>query len=329
MIRTVNWLLALALVCTFAYMACAKPGEITDPKQAMADPDFSVQGEYVGEGELPNGSKGKLGAQVIAQGGGGFRVVLYAGGLPGAGWKRDDVRFFLDGKTEDGVTTLSAENLGGTIADGKLTITDGDGKKTAQLSRTQRKSCTLGEKPPEGAVVLFDGSSNENFPGGKISEEGTLTAGVTSKPTFDGSYRLHLEFRLSWMPAARGQGRSNSGVYLHDCYECQVLDSFGLEGKDNECGGFYKVRQPDVNMCLPPMQWQTYDFDFTAPKYEDGKKVANARATVRHNGVVIHKDLEMPGGTPGRQKEGPGPRPLYLQGHGNLVQYRNVWVAPK
>ena len=131
------------------------------------------------------------------------------------------------------------------------------------------------------------------------------------------------------MPSARGQARSNSGVYLHDCYEIQVLDSFGLEGKDNECGGFYKLRKPDVNMCFPPLTWQTYDVKFTAPKYEDGKKVANARVEVRHNGVVIHPEFELPHATPGRQDEGPAPRPFYLQGHGNKVEYRNIWVKEK
>ena len=130
------------------------------------------------------------------------------------------------------------------------------------------------------------------------------------------------------MPDATGQARSNSGVYLHDCYEIQVLDSFGLEGKDNECGGIYSVSEPSVNMCFPPMTWQTYDIEFTAPVYEDGKKVKNACATIKHNGKVIHDNIELHG-TPGRQGEGPGPRPLHLQGHGNKVQYRNVWVKPR
>jgi hypothetical protein len=84
-----------------------------------------------------------------------------------------------------------------------------------------------------------------------------------------------------------------------------------------------------VNMCLPPMQWQTYDVDFTAPKYENGKKVANARVTIRHNGVIIHDNVELPKGTPGRLPEGPAPRSLYLQGHGNHVYYNNIWVAEK
>jgi hypothetical protein len=82
-------------------------------------------------------------------------------------------------------------------------------------------------------------------------------------------------------------------------------------------------------MCLPPLVWQTYDVDFTAPKFDpDGKKIAPARATVRHNGVVIHDNLEL-AWTPGREPEGPGPRAIHLQQHGNKVQYRNIWVKEK
>jgi len=325
MIRKINVLLLLVLISCFAYMAWARPKEITDPAEAKADPDFSVQGEYVGEGQLPGGAKGKIGSQVIALGGGKFRVVVYQGGLPGDGWKRGDPRLFLDGQRKDTVTELSGKELSGKIVGERMTLADPNGANKAELTRFERKSPTLGAKPPTGATVLFDGSGVENFDHGTISKEKTLCGGVTTKAVFDGSYKLHLEFRLSWMPEARGQGRSNSGVYLHDCYEVQVLDSFGLEGQHNECGGLYSIAQPKVNMCLPPMQWQTYDFDFTAPKYEDGKKVSNAKAIVRHNGVVIH-DVELPRGTPGRKGEGPGPRPLHLQGHGNHVQYRNIWV---
>ncbi len=329
MVPRVQFALMMMLVGTLACTASAAHQEVTDPEQAKADPDFAVQGEYVGEAVLPDVVKGKAGAQVIARGDGKFEVYLLAGGLPGDVWKRGDPRLRLEGQREGSATIVQGGELTGKIADGKMTLTDSQGKSRAELSRVERKSRTLGAKPPEGAVVLFDGSGEGYFPGARLSDDKNLIAGTTSKAEFNG-YRLHLEFRLSWMPGARGQGRSNSGVYIHDCYEIQVLDSFGLEGRDNECGGFYSIKEPDVNMCLPPMVWQTYDIDFTAPKYDpQGDKAANSRVTVRHNGVVIHDGVELPKGTPGRQGEGPGPRGIHLQGHGCQVQYRNIWLQSK
>jgi len=109
-----------------------------------------------------------------------------------------------------------------------------------------------------------------------------------------------------------------------------VLDALGLEGADNETGGIYKVAKPIVNMCLPPLTWQTYDVDFTAAKFdEEGKKTASARMTVKLNGVLVHKDVEVPNNTGGGKKEGPEPGPIYLQGHGNPVFYRNIWIVEK
>jgi len=313
---------ALAAAAVVGMLVCttwAKPNEVVDPAEAAKDPDFAVQGEYQGQ---------DVGAQVIALGGGAFRVVLYEGGLPGAGWKRDDQRIFLEGKRDGEQTRLEGENVAGKIAAGRMVIEHKNGKRLV-LERVERKSPTLEATPPAGAVVLFDGTSGESFdPADHLTDMKTLLSGVTTREKFQ-DYTLHLEFRLSWMPEARGQGRSNSGVYLHDAYEIQVLDSFGLEGQDNECGGFYKLRRPDVNMCLPPLVWQTYDIEFTAPRYQDGQKTANARVTVRHNGVVIHPEMELAHGTPGRQPEGPGPRPIHFQGHGNKVHYRNIWLVPK
>jgi hypothetical protein len=324
--RSLAFLLVAVLAGILTYCSTSCSDEVIELSEAQADPDFAVQGEYLGEEALAGWPQGKIGAQVIAQSGGKFRVVVYQGGLPGAGWSRGDQRLVMEGTAEE----LKGEKLSGKIADGKLVISGSEGNGQVQLERIERKSPTLGAKPPQGALIVFDGDDVEHFERGAekhLRDDGNLVAGVTTKPLPE-DHSLHLEFRLSWKPDARGQGRSNSGVYLHDAYEIQVLDSFGLEGRNNECGGFYQVAEPKVNMCLPPMQWQTYDIEFTAPKYEDGKKVSNARVTVKHNGVVIHDDLELPRATPGRKGEGPGPRGIHLQGHGNRVFYRNIWVVP-
>lgn len=303
--------------------------ETTDPAEARKDPDFAVQGEYAGTGLL-NGRIADLGAQVIALGNGKFKAFLLAGGLPGAGWKGGQPRLELSGQRDGPSVVLSGQDMKATIDSGGLHVSGADGKTEGILPRVDRVSPTLGQKPPRGALVLFDGSGLDGFPENHgLSPDANLIAGATSTGLPD-NYQLHLEFRLSYMPTALGQARSNSGVYLHDCYEIQVLDSFGLEGLNNECGGFYKIKDPDVNMCLPPLLWQTYDIDFRGPKFDaQGSKLAAARISVRQNGVPIHENVELPKDTPGRKKEGPGPRPIHLQGHGCHVQYRNVWVVPK
>jgi hypothetical protein len=110
-----------------------------------------------------------------------------------------------------------------------------------------------------------------------------------------------------------------------------MLDSFGLKGMHNECGGIYSVRAPDLNACLPPLTWQTYDIEYKAARFgADGKKTTNAQMTVRLNGIVIHDKVELPKRTTASPlPEGVEPGPVYLQNHGNPIRYRNIWVLPR
>jgi len=296
----------------------------TDPSKT--DADFPFQGEYTGTIKTDDGEL-KVGLQVVALGGGKFRAAGHHGGLPGDGWDGNSPHE-VDGELKDGAVTLAGGRSIATIKDGTATINSNDGKEIGQLKKIHRESPTFGAKPPAGAVVLFDGKSADAFTNGKLTEDGLLMAGCTSKEKF-GSCKLHIEFRLPYQPEDRGQQRGNSGIYIGARYECQMLDSFGLKGENNECGGIYEVKAPDVNMCLPPLAWQTYDIDYTAPKYDGEKLVANPRVTVRHNGVVIHNDVELPGERSTRaapNKPGSEPGPVYLQDHGNPVRYRNIWL---
>jgi hypothetical protein len=295
-----------------------KKDAVTDP--ALADADFAIQGEYAGEIQI-DGKNEKYGVQVIALGGGSFRAVGYPGGLPGDGWNRKD-KASADGATEDGVTHFPKFLGGATVRQAILTVEAEGGGTIGTLRRVERRSPTLGAKPPQGAKVLFDGQVND-FQPGKTTEDGLLTVPQRSKHLFAKDYTLHLEFRTPYKPYARGQGRGNSGAYLQGRNEIQVLDSFGLEGKRNECGGLYGRKDCDLNMCFPPLTWQTYDVEFRAPRTDgDGKLTAEATVSVKHNGVLIHAKVPL-GKTP--EKGGP----LTLQNHGNPVHYRNIWVVEK
>jgi hypothetical protein len=318
---------------------------IVDPAQGGVD--FALQGEYESTGGA------KWGAQVIAMGDGKFHTAFFPGGLPGDGWDAK-TRYETEGQLEGNTVTLHGVDkvawgdghipppgvevkagldcsLSGDTISVKL-----DSGDTATFKKTVRKSPTEGAKAPAGAIILFDGSNVDAWNGAKIidagSFKGTMKEGGETKQKFT-DYTLHVEFLLPFKPFARNQGRGNSGVYHQHRYETQVLDSFGLRGFDNECGGVYTKNPPLVNMCYPPLTWQTYDIDFTAARYENGKKTADAVITVKHNGVTIHDAYKINGPTGGGQKENPSDAiqsgPLHLQDHGNPVFYRNVWLVEK
>ena len=291
----------------------------TDP--AKAGPDFAVQGEYAGT----IGKEKRIVAEVIARGDGAFEVNFLPGGLRGGGGDYAR-RVQATGKTEDGKTIIRSKDgkWTATIEGSAMTGMGADGPLS--LRKVIRGSKTLGKAPPAGAVVLFNGTDASEWNGGKMVHGNLLGSDISSKKKFK-DHKIHLEFRLSFMPYQRGQGRSNSGVYVQHRYEIQVLDSFGLKGLNNECGGVYQQAAPLVNMCYPPLQWQTYDIELKAARFRDGKKVSDAILTLRHNGVLVQDRLKLKGPTPGGGKESDEPGALFLQGHGGQVEYRNIWVV--
>ena len=296
----------------------------TDPVVALKeDPDFRVQGEYASDA---------MGAQVVALGAGKFDVYILTGGLPGAGWEpgKDRIKLSIqiDGNEVQRLDSISGITLKWNGQQWLLTTSDG---MKHFLAPVERSSATLGQAPPPNAIVLFDGSSTSEWLGGQLKNGLLQATGTTTRRTF-GNYRLHLEFRTPYKPFARGQKRGNSGVYHSGRWETQILDSFGLDPQDNECGGIYSIAKPRCNMCLPPLAWQTYDVDFKAAKLDaSGKRTAWPRITVRLNGIIIHDDLELKKDfTTSAPETGPltGPLgPIFLQEHSNPVEFRNIWIV--
>lgn len=190
-------------------------------------------------------------------------------------------------------------------------------------------------------VILFDGTDlsgwtargTDETPNWKV-EDGIATVGnrdIISKYQFRDAH-IHVEFRIPDMPDCVGQAKGNSGVYVHGCYEVQVLDSYGLDPVyNNDCSGIYSIYAPLCNACLPPLEWQTYDIIFRAPRFNQyGEIKEDPRMTLIQNGIVVHNNIVLPSVTPGgvtgdkRVEYGP----LMLQDHGNPVSFRNVWVMP-
>lgn len=191
---------------------------------------------------------------------------------------------------------------------------------------------TLGQAPPEGAVVLFNGNNLDGWvkSNGKDRADwpvanGAMTVGkgnIQTEKTF-GDFKLHVEFNVPCMPDKTGQARGNSGVYLAGMYELQVLDSYGLKPQTDHCGAIYLQHAPSVNACKPPLQWQTYDVTFHKAKGDQ-----KARVTVLQNGIKILDDKQIDPTPGGVQAEAGDDGPILLQDHGSAVQYRNIWIEP-
>jgi hypothetical protein len=190
--------------------------------------------------------------------------------------------------------------------------------------------------PPSDAIVLFGGTDLSHWKDGenwKISD-GVATAsrtGITTKESF-GDCQLHIEFATPAVVKGSGQGRGNSGVYMMERYEIQILDSFDNKTYfDGQCGAIYKEQPPTVNACRKPGEWQTYDIIWEGPRFDDAGHVTRpAIVTVLHNGVLIHHRFELLGATsyeePPKYSKHPDKAPIHLQFHGDPVRFRNIWV---
>lgn len=190
---------------------------------------------------------------------------------------------------------------------------------------------------PADAVVLFDGTDASAWQNGENWRvaDGALVVGKgdirTKQPFRD--VQLHLEWATPAEVKGEGQGRGNSGVFLMDRYEVQVLDSYeNATYPDGQAGAIYKQYPPRVNASRQPGEWQTYDILFRAPRFTaDGQVERPAFLTVFHNGVLIHDHADLLGTTfhdrkPYYELPHPDRAPIRLQDHGNPVRFRNIWV---
>ena len=191
-------------------------------------------------------------------------------------------------------------------------------------------------KAPSDAVVLFDGkdlSAWDNAGNWQIIDCAMVAGGgsVKSKQAF-GDCQLHIEWSAPTPPTGDGQGRGNSGVFLMDTYEIQVLDSYDNPTYfDGQAGAIYKQTPPLVNAMRPPGQWNIYDIVWTAPRFNDDESLASpAYMTALHNGVLILNHFELQGDTPYHRPPAytkhADKMPIQLQDHGNPVRFRNIWV---
>lgn len=314
--------LVLAAACGLSALHAADPA-ITDIDQV--DELYAYVGEYTA-----STASGEIGVRVSTQDGDQpLFARVYPGGLPGLGWGTVTPEV-LTGALDGQEVNLQAKEGGqrklrssGT----RMLLVEPNGQEI-ELRKIARRGVTLGRPAPVGAKVLFDGHDTSAWKSAKVTDDGLLKVGCESVDPLVAGH-LHVEFRTPYMRKSTGQKRGNSGVYLQRRYEVQILESFALEGIENECGAIYRQRRPDLNMALPPLVWQSYDILFVPAQFSStGEKLKGTELTVIHNGVPVHYHTLVTAKTGAGRDEGAEPLPLLLQDHGDPIVFRNIWFVP-
>lgn len=256
-------------------------------------------------------------------------------------------------KPENGELKFDNGTFSGSLSSGGMKVARKHkyGVSKYDLKKVDFVSPTMGAKPPEDAIILFDGKNMDawehldgskpmwGLEGGEMivkprvkNAEGKNSGGtMRTKEKFSGPLRLHLEFNLPPRYGSDAPGaRANSGVYFGD-FEIQVLEGFGFEGNWGDIGAIYRQIAPHVNACTEPGSWQTFDIIFKPAKIEGGK-ILLPRFTVWHNGVRIHNESPVRYGTAlfpdagVNYKHSEAPVDIKLQDHGAPIRYRNIWL---
>jgi hypothetical protein len=337
--RSITILATLVVLLSLSVATALRAADANDPAPPKLAADPFV-GEYVG---TFTGEKGKGGMPAVAKvyfdptvkHDGGYRATLYAvesGLIDQAviGEKtKCDLKIFT-GTVIGGKLQLAGQNWQGVVDGDKCSAESKGG--WFDLKRYQRKSPTLGAAPPAGAIVLLDYKpgkapslaewTNDKW---KVFNDGSImvTEGNNYTKRQFSNFRLHAEFMV-----VSDKGGGNSGFYLLDRYEVQVLDSFGRRLGKGNCAAIYQTIAPSANACLPPGAWQTYDITFRGPVMEGKEVKKHPRITVVHNGVTVHDDVEIPHATGVARARGDvAEGPIMLQNHDSPARFRNIWLV--
>jgi hypothetical protein len=322
-----------------------------------------AQGNYLGEWKLRDGGGGKLTCQIVGLGNGTYRAIFTA--YDGSEQENRTFQFPISGtsvsetKVVFATQVLAGADLGTfawktELEAGRL-MGDFSNEKnyigTMELKRIELPVSMLGIAPPEGGrkllqeAPLADWNLAELPTGSWLFEDGVLTVGASAPgeprhlalKTPHESGQIHLEFRLPYQPASRGQDRGQSGLWLQGLYEIQIVDSFGAGRTTDNFGAFDDLdalgsvlgqKAPSDLPALPPGEWQALDIQFVPPKLAaDGTVESPGEVTVRLNDVLIQDRTPLEKPTEGAPRAGQTPAGLVLQHAGSPVEFRNLWFV--